>query len=128
MKDKSCAILLPIKPQYANLILQGIKKYEFRKRLCKKEINTIYIYATAPVKQVIGEVEVVEKLIYDKEQLWQKTKSSSGLSYSEYQNYFCGMDIACAYRLGEYVLYDVPKSLEDYGINYTVQSFAYIEE
>ena len=128
MKNKIYAILLPIKPKYANLILQGIKKFEFRKRLCTKEISTIYIYATAPVKRVIGEVEVVEKLVYDKEQLWQMTKSGSGLSYNEYQNYFSGKKIACAYRLGQYVLYDAPKSLEDYGINYTVQSFAYIEK
>ena len=53
-------IILPIKPVFAEKILSGEKKYEYRKRLCIKEINKIYIYATVPVKMIIGEVGVVE--------------------------------------------------------------------
>lgn len=37
-------IIMPIKPVFAEKILSGEKKYEYRKQLCKKEINKIYIY------------------------------------------------------------------------------------
>ena len=46
-------MLLSIKPEYVNKIVAGKKKYEFRKFHCREDVDTIVIYATAPVKQVI---------------------------------------------------------------------------
>lgn len=51
-------ILLSIKPEYANRIFDGSKKYEFRKHLPQKKIDKIVVYSTDPVQRVIGEVEV----------------------------------------------------------------------
>ena len=42
-------IILPIKPVFAKKILSSKKKYEYRKRLCKMEINKIYIYMQQPL-------------------------------------------------------------------------------
>ena len=47
-------ILLSIKPKYANLIIEGVKKYEFRRQIFRKEIEKAYIYCTQPVKKIIG--------------------------------------------------------------------------
>ena len=55
-----CTILLPIKPEYANKIVEQTKLYEYRKNKCKKQIDRIVIYSTSPVKKVIAEVEVKE--------------------------------------------------------------------
>ena len=52
-------MLLSIKPEYVNKIVAGKKKYEFRKFHCREDVDTIVIYATAPVKQVIGEVSII---------------------------------------------------------------------
>lgn len=60
-------ILLSIKPEYAHKILEGTKKYEFRKHLPKKKIEKIIIYSTAPDGSVIGEFAwygVIRPLIY----------------------------------------------------------------
>lgn len=57
-----CKILLSINPEHVDHILDGSKEYEFRKRKCKEEIDGIIIYCTAPVKQVIAEVDVAEIL------------------------------------------------------------------
>lgn len=121
------AILLPIKPPYIEQILHGEKKYEYRKRLCKKEINKIYLYATNPVKKVVGEVTVISKLETDKETLWKITKQYSGVSYEEYCDYFSAKNMACAYQLGEIIKYNEPKPLTDYGIDFCPQSFLYID-
>ena len=41
-------ILLSIKPEYANKIFDGQKRYEYRKRIPKKEVSKIIVYSSAP--------------------------------------------------------------------------------
>lgn len=121
-------IILPIKPVFAEKILSGEKKYEYRKRLCKKQINKIYIYATAPVKMIIGEVWVVDKLSMDKEKLWQETQKYAGITKKFYDQYFEYQNCACAYRIGEVRQYRFPVALDSIGIEYVPQSFIYVGE
>ena len=42
------AMLLSIKPQYAEMIIEGTKKYEFRTRKCRDDIRKIIFYALLP--------------------------------------------------------------------------------
>jgi len=121
-------IILPIKPLYANKILSGEKKYEYRKKLCKDSIDKIYIYATSPVKKIIGEVKVLQKLNQEKKVLWEISKEESGVSREEFFKYFQKTEIGCAYYLGEVKKYNEPLTLESIGIKYTPQSYVYIEE
>lgn len=121
-------IILPIKPVFADAILSGEKKYEYRKRLCTKEINKIYIYATAPVKMIIGEAEVVSKLSMDKEKLWQETQMYAGITKKFYDQYFEFQDCACAYRISGVKRYGVPVALKNIGIECAPQSFIYVGE
>lgn len=121
-------IILPIKPVFAEKILSGEKKYEYRKRLCKKEIGKIYIYATAPVKMIIGEAGVIGKLNMDKEKLWQETQRYAGITKKFYDKYFEYQDCACAYEIGEAREYRFPVALDSIGIEYIPQSFIYVGE
>lgn len=119
-------ILLSIKPEYANKIITGTKKYEFRKHLAQGNIQKIIIYSTAPEKKIIGEVEVVDTLTMKKTPLWEKTKSAAGISREKYREYFCDSSIAHAYVLGEAIKYEIPKVLADFGLTQAPQSFVYI--
>lgn len=121
------SILLPIKPQYAEKIFRKEKKYEFRKKLCKQNIQKMYVYATAPVKKVIGEVEVTGKVMDEKKALWKQVADQSGVTYDEYCQYFSSVEAGAAYCLGNVLLYDEPKQLCDFGIHYFPQSFVYID-
>jgi type I restriction enzyme S subunit len=48
-------VLLSIKPKYANQIVKGNKKYEFRKSVFKnRDLEMVYIYSSSPVKRIIG--------------------------------------------------------------------------
>ena len=122
------AIVLPIKPEYAEAILKKKKRYEYRKHLCKEQIDKIFIYATAPVKQIVGEAYVIEKLTDNKEILWQRTKAFSGINRDFYDMYFKGFEIASAYSLGEVILYEHPRNLGEFGINFYPQSYVYVIE
>ena len=51
-------VILSIKPEFANKIFNGTKKFEFRRTLFKKkEVKKIVVYASAPISKVIGEFE-----------------------------------------------------------------------
>ena len=64
-------VLLSIKPEYAEKILNGEKKYEFRKVLPKnKSITKVIIYATMPIGKVIGEFEIAELISDSPSRLW----------------------------------------------------------
>lgn len=121
-------IVLPIKPIFANKILSGEKKYEYRKKLCKKNVKKIYIYSTAPTKMIIGEANIIDKLRMDKENLWEQTQLHSGICKEFYNKYFEKQKYACAYEIGEVKRYSTPITLKSIGINYVPQSYIYISE
>ena len=102
------------------------KENEYRKRLCKKEVKKIYIYATAPVKKIIGETEVVSKIIMDKEKMWQETEKYAGITKEFYDKYFEHQECACAYKIGEVKKYRIPVALDSIGIDSVPQSFVYV--
>ena len=80
------AMLLSIKPQYAEMIIKGTKKYEFRTRKCRDDIKKIIFYATAPKSQVVGEAEIECVLEGAPTEIWKKTKFGSGIPASFLRN------------------------------------------
>ena len=119
-------MLLSIKPEYVDKIVSGKKKYEFRKFHCREGIDTIVIYATAPIKRVVGEVALLDIIEGNVEHVWHKTKDFGGILEKDYKAYYEGRTVAIAYKLGKVTLYDKPVGLKDLGLNYVPQSFAYI--
>lgn len=93
-------MLLSIKPQYVEKIIAGKKKFEFRKFHCREDIDTIIIYATAPTKQVIGEVSLIDIIEGDVDYVWQETRGFGGILKKDYTAYYKKREIAVAYQLG----------------------------
>ena len=120
-------ILISINPEYAEKILNGTKKYEYRKIKCKKNIDKIIIYSTFPVMKVVGEAKVEEILEDTPENIWNKTKKYSGVNKDFYKKYFNNKEKAIAYKLKDVKIYNVPKDLISYGIKNAPQSFVYIK-
>lgn len=119
-------MLLSIKPEYVNKIVAGKKKYEFRKFHCREDVDTIVIYATAPAKQVIGEVSIVDIIEDAVDEVWKQTQTEGGITKKAFREYYKNRRVAIAYRLGEVMQYDEPMSLSEVGLSYVPQSFAYI--
>lgn len=120
-------MLLSIKPQYVKKIISGKKKYEFRKFHCREGVDTIVIYATAPMKKVVGEVNLLDIIEGDVEYVWRETRGFGGIQKKDYKAYYKEREVAIAYQLGEVTLYDEPKTLSDLGLGYVPQSFAYLQ-
>ena len=121
------ALLLSIKPEYVEKILQGTKKFEYRKRLAKEDVSVIYVYSTFPSMKVVASIQVIRRLSASPTALWEKTKATAGISRAEYRDYFHGCKIAYAYELGEVEIFESGKNLSDFGIDTAPQSFTYIE-
>lgn len=121
-------ILLSIKPEFAEKILQGKKHYEFRKVLPKAQgIKTIIIYATMPLGKIVGEFDI-EKILSDTPRnIWSETADFSGISKRFFNDYFQGKDVAHAIKVKKVRRYSSPRELSsilESGI--APQSFCYV--
>lgn len=123
-----CAILLSINPEHVENIMNGTKRYEFRKIVCKRHVDKILIYSTNPIMRVVGEAEVEDILIDNPEIIWKKTEKKSGIDKKFFDRYYENREQAVAYKLKNVIKYREPKELKDYGINSAPQSFRYVGE
>ncbi len=120
-------VLLSIKPEYAEKILSGEKKYEFRRTLFKNSsISKVIIYASSPIKKVIGEFDIDKLLTLDIDDLWIKTQKHSGIEKDFYYEYFEGKDIAHAIKVKSTKRYRKAKELSSFNIVRPPQSFMYL--
>ena len=121
-------VLLSIKPEFAERIFQGIKRYEFRKALFKnRNIDKVIVYASAPVSKVIGEFEIDDILEHEIERLWELTKKHSGIPKEYYDMYFNGRKIGYAIKIRNSKLYDEPLDLKQhFEVKVPPQSFMYV--
>ena len=121
-------ILLSIKPEFADKIMSGKKKFEYRTHVPSRPINSIVIYSTFPVGKIIGEVEVIDTISGAPSSLWEATKVESGITRAKYRKYFKGKKRAYAFKLGQVKKFEYETCLEDYGITQAPQSFVYLSE
>ena len=120
-------ILISINPEYVDRILDGSKKYEYRKVLAK-DVDLLIIYSTSPAMKIVGEVKVMGNIEMAPSTLWEETKKEAGISRKKYREYFKGRKKACAYILGEVLKYETGRRLTDIGINNAPQSFVYLKQ
>lgn len=121
-------ILLSIKPEFAEKIFNGEKIFEYRSRIFKsKNVKKIILYASSPVKKVVGEIEIDKIISAEKYTLWKLTKQSSGISKEYFYRYFKGRNYAYAIKIKKAKKYKRPFFLKElYNINYAPQSFIYL--
>lgn len=118
-------IIISINPEHVDNIINGTKKYEYRTKAAKKDVNKLIIYETMPIKKVVAEAEIIEVLALEPNALWKETKEFSGITKNFFDDYFKNRKVAYAYKLGTIKVYDEPKSLAEFGLKTAPQSFAY---
>lgn len=128
----SDSILLSIKPRFVKQIFEGVKTYELRRSLPKKEFNKVYVYSSSPTKKVVGYF-TVKNIIrgMDKNLFWKRSTNDcmlkfTGVTKQEYNNYFEGKEKMNAIHIDKLVLFDKPKDIKDFGVNCVPQNFLYL--
>ncbi|MGO1000555.1 ASCH domain-containing protein [Lysobacter sp. CA196] len=121
-------VLLSIKPEYAEKILGGDKRYEFRKVIPKVSgVTTVVIYATKPVGKVVGEFDVDSFISEKPSALWTRTSEFSGITKSFFNEYFRGRMTGHAIKVKRVRRYAQPLDLSAVLTNGVApQSFCYL--
>ena len=122
-------VILSIKPEFAFKIFEETKKFEFRRSIFKnKNVKSIIVYASSPTKKVIGEFEIEEILTDNLANLWEETKSFSGITEEFYYKYFTNKQKGFAIKIKNTKKYLEPKCLKDDFKVLPPQSFVYWNE
>lgn len=105
----------------------GSKEFEFRRSIFKnKDVDTVVVYASAPISKVIGEFEIETIIRKELNELWNETKEFSGISKKYYDLYFTGKEEGNAIKVKNPTLYKKALNLKDEFGMVPPQSFAYI--
>lgn len=119
--------LLSLHPRHATAILKGEKTVELRRTRLPSDVSHIIVYATSPMKTVVGwfEVDTVER---DRpSRLWKRHGSATGISASEFRTYFEGAGEGTAISVRRVVALKVPLELSALGSSPAPQSFRYVD-
>jgi predicted transcriptional regulator len=120
-------VLLSIKPEFAEMIFAGTKKFEFRRTVFRNpDVKTVVVYASSPVQKVIGEFEI-EKIINDElEALWEQTKKYAGIDETCFFNYFSDKNSGYAIKIKNPKKYNKALCLRKNFNTTPPQSFMYL--
>jgi predicted transcriptional regulator len=94
-----CAALISVHPVFANRILEGSKRAEFRRRGAARRITHLILYATAPVRAVVGVAEIERIVRGSPADLWHANASVAGIGRAEFFEYFSGATLGVAYMV-----------------------------
>lgn len=107
------SVLLSIKPEFAEKIFSGLKRYEFRRVIFKsRNVSKIVVYASHPIQRIVGEFEVGGILALDRKRLWSQTRRFAGIGKSHFDQYFGDKETAYAIKIKSARRYSTPVTLE----------------
>jgi predicted transcriptional regulator len=111
---------------YADAILLGVKRFEYRRKIFHHPVVTAYIYSSSPVQKIVGEFCIESIVENDPQSVWAKTKRWGGVDKKLFDAYFQGCKVAYALQVGSVKMYNQAQSLLGmFGINRPPQSFCY---
>ena len=120
--------LFSIHSGFANALLDRTKCVEFRKTRLPSSLQTIVIYATAPVGAIIGYVTVAKIVESTPQLIWKKYGSIGGIRKTDYFDYFLGSDRAIAIEVLSAYRFPVSQPLSAIEVNRAPQSFQYLDQ
>ena len=105
-------LLLSLKPCYADLIFQGLKKAELRRRIASCiEGRDVFIYVSRPVMQLRGGFRVGHVWQGSPNKVWSKVSEFVGVNKRDFDAYYAGRKIAYALQITDVWEYENPANL-----------------
>lgn len=108
-------ILLSIKPEYVEQIERHTKLFEFRKRKFKNVPSEIWVYASAPIKLIVGIIQVRDIIEDTPISLWSRYKQNAGIKEKAFFEYFKGKNQGIAIVIKDYIKFEIP--IDPYKVN-----------
>lgn len=107
------AVLLSLKPRFAEAILRGVKTVELRRqRVALAPGAAVLVYASSPVMAIIGTARVRAVEHDDPQQIWTRHSTSVALTREEFDDYLRGAGSVSAITLEKPAFLDSPVTLQ----------------
>ena len=105
-------LLISLKPRYADLVFEGLKKAELRRRILACTQNRdVFIYVSSPVMELRGGFRVGQVWQGSPEDIWHEVSKLAKVTRQDFDTYFEGSTIAYALEIKEVWEYQKPVSL-----------------
>jgi predicted transcriptional regulator len=123
-----CSVaLLPIKPIYANAIMAGTKRVEFRKTAFRRPVTHVAVYASTPVQRIIGVFSIASIDHASPAALWRRHATYGGITSEAFELYYEGTETGLAIGITDVLELLEPIPLDALGKRVTPpQSFRYL--
>ena len=106
-------LLFSLKPQYADLVFDGLKRAELRRRLIPDMKNRdVFIYVSSPVRQLRGGFRVGHVWQGSPKDVWKKVSEFAHVEKRDFDNYYAGRTVAYALQITDVWEYVHPASLD----------------
>lgn len=103
------AIVLSVKPQYAELVFDGSKRIELRRSFSRDGTGyEIFVYVTCPVGKMAGGFETGKIWVEAPEVIWEKARGRACINETEFDAYYAGCEIAHALEIKGVWQYEHP--------------------
>ena len=114
MTSPMAPLLFSLRPQYAKLVFDGLKKFELRRRgLTLMGGRSVFVYVTSPEGKLRGGFQVGEVRTGTPEEIWQVVANSACIEKPDFDAYFAGRNIAYALEITEVWEYSDPVGLSE---------------
>lgn len=107
-------LLLSLKPVYADLVFQGLKTAELRRRVSSGLQNRdVYVYVSSPVMELRGGFRVGEVWKDSPDNIWDLVSRFAQVDRATFDGYYEGANVAYALEIKEVWEYRKPLGLND---------------
>lgn len=118
---------MAIQPAYAQAILDGTKRVEFRKRRLAADIDTVLIYESAPTKSIVGHFTIERTELATPRGLWKSFGAVGSIARADYLAYYGDSERAVGLVISHAERYTHPVALAALSDRPAVpQSFSYL--
>ena len=112
MNTTTQPLLLSLRPCYADLIFEGLKKAELRRRIASCiEGRDVFIYVSSPIRKLRGGFRVGHVWQGSPEEVWNEVSELTGGTKRNFDTYYAGCEIAYALQITDVWEYENPVDL-----------------
>ena len=105
-------LLFSLKPHYANLVFEGLKQAELRRRITPfMENRDVYIYVSSPVQRLRGGFRVGHVWRGSPDEIWNEVSDLASIDKRDFDAYYAGRSIAYALKITDVWEYEYPADL-----------------
>ena len=114
MNSLSTPLLFSLRPRFANLVFEGLKNFELRRRgLTSMRGREVFVYVTSPVGKVRGGFRVGDVQTGTPDEIWTLVANGACIEKPDFDAYYAGRSIAYALEITEVWEYTDPLGLSE---------------